>query len=274
MPKIAPNSMIDPSAELAADVEVGPFCVVGAGVRIGAGTRLISHVVITGNTRVGSGNTFHPFAVIGNYPQDLKYKGEPTGVEIGNNNQVREHVTIHAGTVYGSKINGGGITRLGDFNLLMVNAHVGHDCQVGSRCIIANNVMLAGHVVVGNNVVMNGAVGVNAWVTIGDYAYIGGAARIHHDVPPFVKVSDKDHIRALNAVGLKRAGFCEADIDALDEAARRLFVGRKPLAVAMAEFDTGNGINGHVKSMIEFLRRRDSGKFGRYLESLRQTAAH
>jgi UDP-N-acetylglucosamine acyltransferase len=269
MPKIAPNSIVDPRAELDADVEVGPFCTVGPGVRVGAGTRLISHVVIAGRTTLGANNTVHPFAVIGNYPQDLKYNGEPTGVEIGDGNQIREHVTIHAGTVYGSKIHGGGITRLGDSNLLMVNAHVGHDCQIGSRCIIANNVMLAGHVVVGNNVVMNGLVGVNAWVTIGDFAYIGGAAKIHHDVPPFVKVSDKDNIRALNEVGLRRGGFADADIAALDDAARKLFVGRRPLSVAMREFDPANGINGHVRTMIEFLRRRDSGKFGRYLESLR-----
>lgn len=269
MVKIAPNSVVDPKAELADDVEIGPFCTVGPHVRVGAGTRLISHVVLTGRLTLGRGNTVHPFAVLGNYPQDLKYSGEPTGVEIGDNNQIREHVTVHAGTVYGSKINGGGITRVGSGNLLMVNAHVGHDCQVGDRCILANNVMLAGHVVIGNNVVMNGLAGVNAWVTIGDFAYIGGAARIHHDVPPFVKVSDKDHIRALNEVGLRRAGFSEEDIAALDKAARRLFVSRKPLAVAMAEFDTANGINPHVRRMIEFLRRRDSGKFGRYLESLR-----
>lgn len=270
MARIAVNALVDPAARLADDVEVGPFCVVGPDVSIGAGTRLISHVVVTGRTKIGARNVIHPFAVLGNHPQDLKYKGEPTGLEIGDGNHIREHVTIHTGTVYGSKINGGGITRLGNDNLLMVNAHVGHDCQVGSRCIIANNVMLAGHVVVGNNVVMNGAVGVNAWVTIGDFAYIGGAARIHHDVPPFVKVSDQDRIRALNAVGLKRAGFADADIAALDDAARALFVSkRKPQSQAMKEFNTANGINVHVRTMIEFLRRRDSGKFGRYLESLR-----
>jgi UDP-N-acetylglucosamine acyltransferase len=269
MPKIAPNSIVDPRAELDTDVEVGPFCTIGAGVRVGPGTRLISHVVLAGRTTIGKRNTIHPFAVLGNYPQDLKYKGEPTGLEIGDDNHFREHVTVHCGTVYGSKISGGGITRLGDGNLLMVNAHVGHDCQIGSRCIIANNVMLAGHVVVGNNVVMNGAAGVNAWVTIGDFAYIGGAARIHHDVPPYVKVSDKDCIRALNSVGLRRAGFADDDIHALDTAARRLFVSKRPLSITMAEYDTANGINQHVRTMIEFLRRRDSGKFGRYLESLR-----
>ncbi|HRK31328.1 MAG TPA: acyl-ACP--UDP-N-acetylglucosamine O-acyltransferase [Tepidisphaeraceae bacterium] len=271
MAKIAPNSIIDPKASVADDVEIGPFCTIGPDVTIGAGTKLISHVAILGRTRVGANNVFHPFAVVGDYPQDLKYKGEPTGVEIGDGNQIREHATIHAGTVYGGTINGGGITRVGDNNLLMVNAHVGHDCQLGSRNIIANNVMLAGHVVMGNNIVLNGLVGVNAWVTIGDYAYIGGAARIHHDVPPFVKVSDKDSIRALNEVGLRRAGFDDADISALSEATRRLFTrSTQPLSVTMAQFDTSNGINPHVKAMIDFLRRRDSGKYGRYLEGLRK----
>jgi UDP-N-acetylglucosamine acyltransferase len=138
--------------------------------------------------------------------------------------------------------------------------------------VIANNVMLAGHVVVGNNVILNGAVGVNAFVTIGDFAYIAGAARIHHDVPPFVKVSGEDEVRALNAVGLKRAGMSEADIEALDNAARTLFFNRrKAFQSAVKEFDmtNGNGVNPHVKVMVEFLRRRDLGKHGRYLESRR-----
>lgn len=271
MPKIAANSLIDPKANIADDVEIGPFCVVGPDVTIGPGTKLLSHVVIAGRTKIGSGNVFHPFAVVGDYPQDLKYRGEPTGLEIGNNNQIREHATLHTGTVYGSKINGGGVTRLGDGNLLMVNSHIGHDCQVGSRNILANNVMLAGHVVMGNNCVLNGGVGVNAWVTIGDFAYVGGYASIHHDVPPFVKVSDSDKIRALNEVGLRRGGFTDDDIVALDDAARKFFISKsKPLAVTMAEFDLSNGINSHVKTMIDFLRRRDSGKYGRYLESLRK----
>jgi UDP-N-acetylglucosamine acyltransferase len=152
----------------------------------------------------------------------------------------------------------------------MVNTHIGHDVQIGNRCIIANNVMFAGHVVCGNNVAIMGAVGIHHFVTIGDYAYIAGAARIHHDVPPFVKVADDDKIRALNAVGLRRAGFAECDIEELEDATRRLFVAKeKPFSVKLAEFDTLNGINPHVKQMVEFLRRRDAGKNGRYLESLR-----
>ncbi|HTL28725.1 MAG TPA: acyl-ACP--UDP-N-acetylglucosamine O-acyltransferase [Tepidisphaeraceae bacterium] len=271
MPKISPFSQIDPQAKLASDVEVGPFCVIGPNVTVGAGCKLMSHVVLTGHTTIGERNTFHPHSVIGGPPQDLKYSGEPTRLEIGNDNVFRECVTVNTGTVQGGKIFGGSVTRVGSNNLLMVNAHLGHDVQLGSKCIIANNVMLAGHIVVGNNVVMNGLAGVNAFVSIGDFAYLAGAARIHLDVPPFVKVSDNDQVRALNTIGLKRGGFIESDIDALEDAARKLFFGReKPFSVVLGEFNTMNGINPHVKTLIEFLHRRNLGKHGRYLESLRK----
>jgi UDP-N-acetylglucosamine acyltransferase len=265
MPTISPLSQVDTRAQLADDVEVGPFCVIGPDVVLGAGNKLLSHVVITGHTTVGDGNVFHPHSVVGAPPQDLKYKGAPTRLELGSNNVVRECVTIHIGTE-----KGGGITRVGSNNLLMVNAHIGHDANIGSRCILANNVMIAGHVVCADNVAMMGAVGVHHFVTIGEFAYIAGAARIHHDVPPFVKVADDDKIRALNSVGLRRAGFADEDIEALEEATRRLFISKqKPFARALADFDMQNGVNPHVKKMVEFLVRRDSGKHGRYLEGLR-----
>jgi UDP-N-acetylglucosamine acyltransferase len=272
MPKISPLAAVDPRAELADDVEVGPFCVIGPSVRLGCGNRLLSHVVITGNTTVGQGNVFHPNCVIGGVPQDLKYRGEDARLEIGDRNVIREAVTIHIGTENGGKIHGGGATRLGNDNLLMVNCHIGHDAQFGSHCVLANNVMIAGHVVCGDNVAMMGAVGVHHLVTIGDYAYIAAEARVTHDVPPFVKVSDGDQIRGLNSLGLERGGFKGADIQALDDAARCMFFGRqknKSFAQVLAEFDTMNGINPHVKQLVEFLRRRDLGKHGRYLESLR-----
>ncbi len=263
--RISPLSVIDPKAQIADDCEVGPFCMVGPNVVLGPGCRLISHVVISGHTTVGSKNIFFPNAVIGSAPQDKKFRGEPTQLEIGDRNMFREAVTIHLGTAVG-----GGITRVGDDNLLMVNVHLGHDCQVGSRTVLSNNVMLAGHVVVGNNVVMSGGAAAHHYVTIGDYAFIAGMARIHHDVPPFMKVSDNDKIRALNNEGLKRAGFNGDDIDEIEEAGRRLFFNRdKPFAAALADFDTQNGIHPQVKLLVEFLRRRDAGKHGRYLESKR-----
>ena len=266
MPRISPLALVDPRATIADDVEIGPYCIVGPDVTLGSGNRLISHVVIQGITAVGKNNVFHPNSVIGGIPQDLKYDGEQSRLEIGDENQIREAVTIHVGTD-----KGGGTTRIGNQNLLMVNAHIGHDAQIGDRCIIANNVMIAGHIVIGNNVVLNGAAGVGAFVTIGEFAYVAGAARIHHDVPPFMKVSDDDRVRALNAIGLRRGGVSDEDIAALEDAARTLFSTRRPLAEGMRELAGSNGnLNPRVKHLIDFLRRRDLGKHGRYLESLRK----
>jgi UDP-N-acetylglucosamine acyltransferase len=262
--KISPLAVVDPKAHLAENVEVGPFCVVGPDVCIGAGCRLTNHVTIVGHSTIGSNNVFFPHVVIGTAPQDRKHKGATTRVEIGDGNAIREAVTIHVGTE-----KGGGVTRVGNNNMLMVNSHLGHDVQLGSNCTLANNVMIAGHGVIGDNVNMMGGVGIHHFVTVGEYAFLGGYARIHHDVPPFLKIDGADLVRGLNKVGLARAGFALADIAALDEACRRLFYREKPFAVALAEFDMMNGINPHVKRMIEFLRRRDAGRHGRYLESLR-----
>lgn len=265
MPNISPLACVDPKASIADDVEVGPFCAIGPDVVLGAGNRLISHVVLTGHTTIGTDNVFYPNCVIGGPPQDKKFRGEVSRLIVGNRNTIREAVTIHVGTALG-----GGITRVGDGNLLMVNCHIGHDCQVGNHCILANNVMLAGHMCVGNHVVMSGGAASHHFVTIGDYAFIAGFARLHHDVPPFMKVSDDDKVRALNAEGLKRAGFTAYDIETIEEAARRLFFNReKPFAAVLADFDTLNGLHPQVKELVEFLRRRDTGKNGRYLESRR-----
>jgi UDP-N-acetylglucosamine acyltransferase len=264
MIEISPNSYIEPGAEIAADVEIGPFCRVGPHVGLESGCRLLSHVVITGHTRIGRDNIFHPNSVIGGVPQDKKYHDEPTRLEIGHGNQFREGVTVNIGTNAGAAI-----TRVGDNNLLMANSHIGHDASFGDDVVLANNVMIAGHVVCGNHVNVMGGAGVHHFVTIGDYAYIGGAARIHHDVPPYVKVDGADEVRGLNSVGLNRAGFPPEEIEELEDACRRLFYRRKPLARAMAEFDNADGISPHVKKLVEFLRRRGQSRHGRYQESLR-----
>jgi UDP-N-acetylglucosamine acyltransferase len=265
-PRISPLAIVDPRANLGENVEIGPFCVVGPDVTLGAGNKLLSHVVVTGHTTVGRDNVFYPNSVIGGPPQDVKYTGEPTRLEIGDGNTFREASTVNIGTE-----KGGGVTRVGSNNLFMINAHAGHDSQIGSRCIISNNVMIAGHVVIGDNVVMLGASGVHHYVTIGDFAFLAGQARVHHDVPPFVKVSDDDVIRGINSIGLRRGGFSETDIEAIEAAGRALFYGRsKPFARTLAEFDTLNGINPHVRRLVEFLRRRDLGRHGRYLEGLRK----
>jgi len=264
MPKISPHAVIDPNAEIAEDVEVGPFCVIGPKVKIESGCRLLNNVTILGRTTIGKDNVFFPNSVIGAAPQDKKFKGETTELTIGNANVFREAVSIHVGTE-----NGGGITRIGDNGLYMVNAHIGHDATIGNAVVIANNVMIAGHVSCENNVAIMGGVGVHHFVTLGENSYVGAYARIHHDVPPFCKVDGADQIRGLNKTGLRRAGYVEADMEALEAAYRKLFSRKRPMAVVMAEFDTQNGLNPYVKQMVESLRKRSIGKHGRYLETLR-----
>src|SRR3954470_13040646 len=200
-PKISTQAVVDRNAEIADDVEIGPFCVIWPDVKIGPGCRLLNNVTILGHTTIGRDNVFFPNSVIGAPPQDLKSRGAPPRLEIGDGNTFREAVTVHVGTE-----KGGGVTRIGNANLLMINVHLGHDVQLGSRCVISNNTMIAGHVVIEDNVNMMGLVGIHHFVTIGKFPYLGGAARIHHDVPPFVKVDGEDKIRSLNTTGLKRAG--------------------------------------------------------------------
>jgi UDP-N-acetylglucosamine acyltransferase len=265
MSKISKLSSVDPRAELAADVEVGPFCLVGADVVVGSGCKLLRPVVLAGHTKIGKNNVFHANSVIGGLPQDKKYRDDPTRLEIGDGNVFREGVTANIGTDAG-----GGCTYIGSDSLFMANSHIGHDARIGDDCVLANNCMIAGHVVCGNHVNMMGGVGVHHFVSIGDYVYVGGAARIHHDVPPYVKVDGADKIRGVNTVGLMRAGFSAEDIEEIEQACRKLFYGRKPLAHVMAEFDKMNGVCPHVRNVVEFIRRRDLGKHGRYLESFRK----
>jgi UDP-N-acetylglucosamine acyltransferase len=263
--KISPHAIIDPKAEIASDVEIGPFCVIGPNVRISAGCRLHNSVTITGYTTIGQNNVFHPQTVIGGPPQDRKYKGQPTRLEIGSNNIFREHVTIHIGTE-----RGGGVTRVGNNNMLMVNAHLGHDVHMGSNCLVANNCMVAGHVIVGDNVNLMGGVGVHHFARIGKFCYIGGYARIHHDAPPFCKVDGADEVRGLNVKGLRMGGFADGDIAALEEAYQRLFAKKtEAFATVLESYNTDNGLNPHVKHMVEFLRERDLGRHGRYLQGMR-----
>jgi UDP-N-acetylglucosamine acyltransferase len=268
-PKISPQAVVSPKAEIADDVEIGPFCLIGPEVKIEPGCKLLNSVTVVGQTTIGRDNIFFPNSVIGTAPQDKKYKGAPTRLEIGNGNAFREAVTVHCGTE-----KGGGVTRIGDNNLFMVNSHVGHDAQIGSHCVFANNVMIAGHCIVGNGAAMMGAVGLHHFVTVGHFAYIGAYSRVHHDVPPFVKVDGSDQIRGLNKVGMTRSGlYAPEDIAAVDKAYRRLFLRRRPLSQAMSEFDALEELNPHVRQLIEFLHRRNQGRNGRYLEGQRHKDA-
>lgn len=219
MSQIHPTAIVDSTARIAGDATIGPYCIVGAHAEIGPGTILQHHVCVQPFTVVGRDNVIHPFAVIGSEPQDRKYHGEPSGCVIGDRNQIREHVTIHRGTG-----NGGGITRVGDDNLLMVGAHIAHDCCIESNVVIANQVMLAGHVRVEEGANIGGGAGVHHFTTIGTCSFIAGLARIAKDVPPFMIVEGNPaEVRAVNAIAMSRRGYPAEHVDAVKEAFRRLY---------------------------------------------------
>jgi UDP-N-acetylglucosamine acyltransferase len=232
--KVHPSAVVDARAELHDGVEVGPFCVVGAGVVLGAGTKLLSHVVVTGPTVIGAGNVVHPFAVVGGPPQHKRDQGGPSRLVVGDENVIREHVTIHRGT-------DGRTTRVGSHVLLMASSHVAHDVAVGSHVTIANGVQLAGHSVVGDYATFGGLAGVAQFVEVGESAFVAAGAMVERNVPPFVIVQgDRARVRALNEVGLRRRGVPEASIAALAAAFRALYASGIPLREAARAVDASD----------------------------------
>jgi len=213
------TAIINDGAQIANNVEIGAFCVIGANVKIGEGTILKSHVVIDGDTTIGKNNIIYPFATIGLVPQDLKFVGEKSQLIIGDNNTIREHVTIHLGTK-----DGGMITKIGNNCLLMVGVHVAHDCLVGNHVILANNATLAGHVQVGDNVVIGGLSAVHQFVRIGSGAMIGGMSGVESDVIPFgLVMGERAHLAGLNLVGMKRQNISRDEIHALRNFYKQVF---------------------------------------------------
>ena len=219
MSRIHQTALIDRQAEIDSDVEIGPYSVIGAGVRIGQRTRVASHVVIEGRTSIGQGNTIYQFATIGSRPQDLKYRGEASELIIGNHNTIREYVSLNPGTA-----GGGMVTRVGDHNLLMMHCHIAHDCLIGSHNIIANGATLGGHVMIQDYVIVGGLVGIHQFARIGSGAILGAGSMVSKDVPPFCNATgDRARLRGLNLEGLKRRGFTTTAIDALKKAYRIIF---------------------------------------------------
>ena len=216
---IHPTAIVEKGATIADGARIGPFCTVGADVTIGPDANLISHVVVGGRTRIGAQAVLYPFCTVGQASQDLKYRGESTECEVGDRTQVREHVTIHRGTVTGS-----GLTRVGADCLLMAVVHVAHDCRLGDGVVIANNVVMGGHVTIGDNAVIGGAAAIHQFVRIGRGAMIGGVSGVEADVIPFGSViGNRARLAALNLVGLKRRGYDRAQIQALRAAFQMLF---------------------------------------------------
>lgn len=208
---IHPTAIISNKAQIATNVEIGPFCIIGDKVKIGEGTILKSHVVIDGDTTIGKNNIIFPFATIGLVPQDLKFAGEDSKLIIGDNNKIREHVTIHLGTK-----DGGMITKVGNNCLLMVGVHIAHDCIVGDNVILANNATLAGHVQVGDNVVIGGLSAIHQFARIGKGAMIGGMSGVENDVIPFgLVMGERASLKGLNLVGMKRQNISRDEIHAL-----------------------------------------------------------
>jgi len=259
---IADTACIDPRAEIADDVEVGPYCVVGPGVRIGQGTRLISHVSLQGLVSLGERNVVHPFVVIGGEPQDVSYKGTATRVEIGSQNVIREGVTIHRGSEKEQ-----GVTSIGSHNLLMVHVHVAHDCTIGDRVVVANNTILGGHSHVESHVTISGGVGIHPFVSIGSYAYVGALSRIYHDVPRFMIVDgNPSKVRCINVVGLRRHGINSEAIVGLHEAHRLIYRAHMTAAHAAEILQSHGHLCPEVSSLLQFIEAQHQGKHGRARE--------
>ncbi len=254
-PSIHPTALIETGAVIASSAQVGPFCVIGPNVVLGENVRLLSHVVIAGHTTIGANTIVYPFASIGHAPQDLKYKGEASRLEIGSNCQIREYVTINPGT------DGGGLlTKIGNDCLLMVGAHVAHDCIVGNNCILVNNATLAGHVHLGDFAIIGGLSAVHQHVRIGAHAMIGGMSGVENDVIPYGTVmGERAHLSGLNIVGLKRRGFEREDIHTLRNAYRLLFAAEGTLQERLDDVAKMFEDNKPVRDIVDFIRV-DSGR--------------
>ena len=219
MPDIHPTAVVDGGARIGANVTVGPYSIVGTGVELAEGVTVMSHVVVNGRTSIGANTKVYPFASVGLAPQDLKYKGEPSRLEIGCNNIIREHVTMHGGTE-----GGGMVTRVGNNGLFMVACHVAHDCRIGDHVVMVNNATLGGHVMVGDWAILGGLAAVHQYVRIGRHAMVGGLSGVENDVIPYGSVTgNRARLQGLNIIGLKRRGISRDDIHTLRNAYRLLF---------------------------------------------------
>ena len=247
---IDPHAIVAPQAELAADVTVGPFSVIGPEVRIGPGTVIGPHVVITGRTTLGANNQVHPFASIGDAPQDKKYGGEPTRLEIGDRNVFRESCTINRGTTHDR-----GVTRVGHDNLFMAYAHVAHDCVVGSNTVFANCASLGGHVEIGDWVILGGLTAVHQYCKIGAHAFLAGGAIVTRDVPPYVMVAGNPSApHAVNSEGLKRRGFTEEQVRSVREAYRIVYRCDLKLSEALERLEPSAGGKPELRLFVDFIR--------------------
>jgi UDP-N-acetylglucosamine acyltransferase len=252
---IDPSAVIDPTAELAEGVSIGPYSIIGPDVAIGAGTTVGPHAVINGPTRIGRENRIFQFTSIGDAPQDKKYAGEPTRLEIGDRNTLREFVTINRGTVQDE-----GVTSLGNDNWIMAYVHIAHDCRIGNHTIFANNASLAGHVTIGDYVILGGFTLVHQFCAIGSHALTAFGSGISRDVPPFVTVGGSPaRAHGLNMEGLRRRGFSPDTRMALKRAYRTLYRENRTLEDALAQLRQQADGNAEVAVLAEFLEQQTRG---------------
>lgn len=248
---IDPRAVIDPSAKLADDVEVGAFTVIGANVEIGPGCWIGPHAVIQGPTRIGARNRIFQFASLGDAPQDKKYKGEPTRLEVGDDNVFREFVTVNRGTTHDE-----GITRIGSDNLFMAYSHVAHDCRVGSHCVLANVATLGGHVELGDWVIMGGLSAIHQFTKVGAHAFIANNAAVTRDVPPYVMaVGQPAEPHSINATGLSRRGFTPEQVRNIKNAYRTLYRSDLKLADAVPKLEEAAQTQPELRIFVDFIGR-------------------
>ena len=255
MSVIHPTAIISPQAEIGRDVEIGPYCVIGEGVVLGDGCKLQNHVTIHGPSHIGARNVFYTSATVGQQSQDLKYKGEPTFLEVGNDNVFREFCTVNRGTLPGSK------TIIGSHSHFLAYCHIAHDCIVGDHVIFSNNGTLAGHVIVEDHVILGGLTAVHQFCRIGSHAITGGCSKIVQDVVPFtIADGNPAETRGVNLVGLQRGGFSEADVRALKEAYKSVFLRKLNTTDALAALEKSeHAANPHVARLMAFIRASERG---------------
>jgi len=253
--KVHPTAVVDAQAELDAGVEIGAYAVIGAGVKIGKRSKIHPHVVIQGRTTLGEENTVFPFATIGSAPQDLKYRGEPSELVIGNRNTIREYVSLNPGTT-----GGGMVTRVGDQNLFMMYCHIAHDCLVGSHNVIANGATLGGHVIIEDFVIIGGLVGIHQFVRIGTGAIVGAGSMVSKDVPPYCNATgDRARLRGLNVEGLRRRGFHGSVIEAIHRAYRIAFQSKLRTADAVRKMRQELAAIPEVEQFASFIASSQRG---------------
>jgi UDP-N-acetylglucosamine acyltransferase len=254
MPQIHPTAIVAPGARIADDVVIGAYCVIGEHVVLSAGVSLKSHIVVEGRTTIGERTRIFPFASIGHEPQDLKYDGEASSLDIGSDNTIREHVTMNPGTA-----GGGMVTRVGDHCLFMVGAHVAHDCQIGNHVILVNNATLAGHVVMEDHAILGGLSAVHQFVRVGRHAMIGGMSGVERDVIPYGQVmGDRARLNGLNIIGMQRRGFSRDDIQGMRSAYNCLFGDTGTLSERVDEVARRFGGIRPVDDLVAFIRADSS----------------